>query len=295
MKPDSKKPKRGERVYSFMFYEHNALMNKRRNFMKWSSIVSLGLFLGISSIPAVGTAAQFGRQGDRREGSERVCFYKDANYGGTEQCYRAGDEVTSLSGRGAGGVFSSIRVYGRVHVTVFDEDGFRGRSTDFTSDVPNLQLRAASGGHTWNDRIQSFRVVADDGRPGLGPAPAPAPGPVGRLPEPRQPRNGVCVYERAQFQGRSECWESGEEVRDLARLHDWGDRISSIRVFGNGRALIYNNRDFRGESMSVERDIPDLSRVRMRGNQAWNNQISSLQIEGAGGGPGRGRGRDRDR
>jgi hypothetical protein len=264
--------------------------------MKRSSIIALTLVFSVFGIVRSG-AAQFGRN-DRSGGSDRVCLYQDANYRGWEECYRVGDEVTSLNS-GHNSQASSIRVYGRARAIVYAQGGFKGASTEFSSDVPELQLRAAPEGHTWNDRIMSIRVVSDfdsrdtrndrNDRPGGAVSLPPA-----QNPPSRGVNEGICFYERANYQGREECLRSGDEVSDISR-RGLGDRISSVRVFGGARAVFYRSSNFRGERLIVDRDIPDLSRVRMEGTlRTWNDQISSVQVEDERGrGRGRGRGRDR--
>ena len=63
---------------------------------------------------APSSSAQIGR--DNRD---RVCFYQDIHFRGWEQCYQAGDEMTDL--RGQKNAISSIRIYGRARVIVYDE------------------------------------------------------------------------------------------------------------------------------------------------------------------------------
>jgi len=250
--------------------------------MKVSSIATLGLILGLG-FSATGWASQFDRDGDRRDNqrdNQKVCFYQDANYQGWEQCYSAGDEVSNLGNRK--NAISSIRFYGRnLRVIVYDDESFRGRSAEFSADVSNLDYRTISDSKRWNDHVRSLRIVSDVRSPqGSG----------GRQSDPREPRDGICVYEHAAFQGRSYCWSEGEEIRDLARLSNWNDRISSIRLFGRARVMVFRDSEFRGENLIVDRDIADLARLRMSLLLAWNDQISSLRVEntrGRGPGPGR--------
>ena len=54
---------------------------------------------------------------------------------------------------------SSLRVFGRARVIVYDRDGFEGASAENRNDVPDLGLRNVVGNQTWNDKIQSFRVL----------------------------------------------------------------------------------------------------------------------------------------
>ena len=105
------------------------------------------------------------------------------------------------------------------------------------------------------------------------------------------PRNGICVYDRPNYEGRSECWNQGQDISDLARQGNWSEQISSIRLFGRSVAVVYQDTGYRGESLTVDRDIPDLAAIRGtrngngrgRGNGKnfgnWNRQISSLQVQ----------------
>ena len=85
-------------------------------------------------------------------------------------------------------------------------------------------------------------------------------------------------------------------MNDLARAGNWSDRIQSIRVFGGSRAVLYRDIQFRGDSIVIDRDVPDLSQV--SGNQNfrnWSKQISSLAVQNGRFGGRRDRDRDRDR
>ena len=48
-------------------------------------------------------------------------------------------------------------------------------------------------------------------------------------------------------------------------------RISSVRVFGNGEVVLFQNDNFRGRSEVVRGDVRDL-----RGN--WQDNVSSLRV-----------------
>ncbi len=255
----------------------------------------LGLLIPVFWVPQTPAAPQFRRAEENQHGA-RVCLYQDARYQGWEQCWAEGDEVRSLANHKAAA--SSIRIFGRARVLVWDETDFRGRSAEFASDIPDLGLRAASGGHTWNDRIESLRVVADNNS-----------GPYGNNPpvfgrdrdgdrdrereRDQQISDGICVYDRRDFQGRSQCWSAGADVTDLAKAGNWGDRISSIRVFGRARAVGYRDPNFRGETIIIDRDISDLAQLSARSFRNWDRRIASLQIESERSFPGRGRGRGR--
>ena len=261
----------------------------------------LGLLIPVFWVAQSPAAPQF-RGGEENQRGVRVCLYQDVRYQGWEQCWAEGDEVRSLANHKAAA--SSIRIYGRARVLVWDETDFHGRSAEFASDIPDLNLRAASGGHTWNDRIESLRVVADyNSGPSVNNPPV-----FGRDRDGDRERdrdrdrdrdgdrdqkisNGICVYDRRDFQGRSQCWSAGADVTDLAKAGNWSDRISSIRVFGRARAVAYRDPNFRGETIIIDRDISDLAQLSARSFRNWDRRIASLQIES--GFPGRGRGRGR--
>jgi hypothetical protein len=256
--------------------------------MKTLQIFAIGVVFSLAQLNA---APQFGRRQQDR-GQDRVCFYKDIQYNGTEQCYRPGDEVTTLQNQR--NTISSIRIYGRALVTVYDATNFNGHSMQFDSSAPDLGQVRLGDSRSWNDKIQSFRVESGygygNGRYGSTPYPNQTyPNqtyPSQTYPNQQSISDGICVYEEPNYQGRSECWSNGERLNDLGRLGNWSDRISSIRVFGRARAVAYRDIGFRGESLVIDRDMPDLGRVSANSFRNWRHQISSIDIESE-----RGRGR----
>ena len=81
------------------------------------------------------------------------------------------------------------------------------------------------------------------------------------------PRDGVCVYELPNYQGRWECWNQGQSIASLARQDNATSQVSSIRLFGRAIAVVYQGANYQGESMTVDRDIPDLAEVAVRNNR----------------------------
>lgn len=94
------------------------------------------------------TAQSWGSERPPRDG---VCFYEDADYHGDYFCVRTGDEESSLPSD-INDRISSIRVYGRAEVEIFQDPRFRGDRERFESDVRNLKSE------NWNNRISSFQV-----------------------------------------------------------------------------------------------------------------------------------------
>lgn len=265
----------------------------------WALI--LGMLVTISLAPQLSAAPQLERQRGRGYSQDRVCIFKDIQYQGIQQCFNPGDTVSTLES--LNGQPSSIRIYGRASVTVYDSTNFRGHSTVITSSVPDLgQVRIDN--KSWNDRIQSLQVNSGNGYYGAN---GNSPVYDGQSTYPNQGQStypnqqlseGICVYDRPNYQGRSQCWSGGETLSDLGQQGNWSDRISSIRVFGRTTAVVYRDVGLRGASFVVTGDIPDLAQVSGQGFRSWDHQISSVQIENGYNSNSdyrRGRGRDRSR
>jgi hypothetical protein len=233
--------------------------------MKHRAVAAL-MVVGLAMTAAPVFAQQGRDRNDDRE--DRVCFFRDIEYQGPSWCYRPGDELADLRNRG--NEISSIRIFGRARVIVWDDEEFMGVSDEFDMDVPDLRLRAMEGRRNWNDRIDSFQVVRPGGRRGGGFF-----GNIGRDDrddrDNRPARDRICVYEDVNYGGRSQCWSADEEERNL-QGRGWNDRISSIRVFGRARVEVYRDADYRGQRLRLDRDAPDLGAIN------WSDQISSFQV-----------------
>jgi len=91
-------------------------------------------------------------------------------------------------------------------------------------------------------------------------------------------RGGACFYKDRNFSGSFFCMRRGEQ---RSSLEGYGDDISSIRVFGNARVIVFDDRDFRGANGGFRRDVADLRQrgVAQKSGHTWNNRISSLQVQ----------------
>jgi hypothetical protein len=70
---------------------------------------------------------------------------------------RSGDRLGRLPGN-IGDNISSVQVYGRGGVQVFEDRDFRGVSQRLRGSIPDLQRLPSKPGHTWNNRISSVAV-----------------------------------------------------------------------------------------------------------------------------------------
>jgi len=100
-------------------------------------------------------AQRWGREDAPRDGA---CFYQDASFRGDYFCVPAGERVRSMP-PGMNDRISSIKIFGRADVTVYQDVYYEGRSRRFWDDVLNLTSLG------WNDKISSVEVrsVRHDG------------------------------------------------------------------------------------------------------------------------------------
>jgi len=86
-----------------------------------------------------------------------ACFFTDAGFRGDRFCVNRGERLDRLPGN-FGDNISSIQLFGRSRVTVFNDRNFSGGSEEFRTSIDDLRNRRFRGGHTWNDRISSLIV-----------------------------------------------------------------------------------------------------------------------------------------
>jgi hypothetical protein len=102
-------------------------------------------------------SAAFGNRGRGERSEDRVCVYQHVGFAGNSRCFDSGDDVPDMRQIGWNDGISSIRVFGRTRVAVFEDAGFQGQRLIVDRDLPDLtQIRA--GRNNWNDRISSLRV-----------------------------------------------------------------------------------------------------------------------------------------
>jgi len=83
-----------------------------------------------------------------------------------------------------------------------------------------------------------------------------------------EPRDGACFYKDTEFRGARFCLSRNE---DLSYVGDrFNDKISSIRVFGRARVIIYKNKNYHGSRRTYTGDAPHLGE--------FNEEISSIEM-----------------
>jgi hypothetical protein len=139
---------------------------------------------------------------------------------------------------------------------------------------------SGGGGPRYDDRDRDRRPRQDYDRDRIwwDPDPSDTWPPRGNWHGGRWESGGACFYKDRDFHGAFFCLRRGES-RDS--LGDYGNDISSIRVFGRARAIIFDDRNFNGSSDRLRDDVSDLRSYRVRGkhDHTWNNRISSIRVE----------------
>jgi len=212
------------------------------------------------------------RDRDRRSGA---CFYKDADFRGERFCMEAGDRMARMP-QGFNDQISSVRVFGRTDITVFENTDFGGRILRLHDDVANLKSYEVSPGHTWNDRISSIEVSADRDRDSDRDRDRDRDGDHDRHNDGQGRRGGACFYKDADFHGEKFCVERGERVPRLPE--GFNDTISSIRIFGDTEITIYQDRDFGGVSLDLRNDVTNLRDYQISPGHSWNDRVSSIKV-----------------
>lgn len=129
-------------------------MNKTRNNITRTAMASM---IGLSALALPATVDAQPRWGRPIEPRAGACFYRDFNFRGDFFCTSVGDDIPILS-RGMDNEISSIRTFGNVEVTIFQDARYRGRWSRLEGDVRNLRSEG------WNDRVSSISVDRDWGR-----------------------------------------------------------------------------------------------------------------------------------
>jgi len=88
---------------------------------------------------------------------------------------------------------------------------------------------------------------------------------------PKPPSSGACFYEDIDFGGRYFCAREGTSTTKVPS--GTNDEISSIRIFGRARVVVFKDPNFKGQSRQFESNMGDLRQA------GFNDRISSFRIE----------------
>jgi len=97
----------------------------------------------------------------------------------------------------------------------------------------------------------------------------------------------VTFFTEPNFKGEALTIEAGASVEDLERLQrpsgrPWLFAISSVRLEGAAKAVVFSGPRYGGERLEINRDIPDLYGAARGGGTGgtWDRAIASISVSG---------------
>ncbi|MGM0600349.1 MAG: hypothetical protein ACQETH_11105 [Candidatus Rifleibacteriota bacterium] len=148
---------------------------------------------------------------------------------------------------------ASLKIHGDVEVQVFKKKNFKGKSRTFTKNCSNV-------GNDWKNKISSLKITANKNPP---------------------PPHGLMVYCRKNLKNRKKFFPAkGAYCEHDIGSGNFNDKVSSIKVFGDVKATIYEHIRCDGDSLEITTQVNSL---RKRTNK-FNNKLSSMKIEFTAGG-----------
>lgn len=169
---------------------------------------------------------------NRCDGGEGVYLFEDINYRG--YCIKLTGDQRDFNSFGFDNAVSSLRVIGAWSVTLYENTLFRGTSSTFTSDDPDLRDDAININRASSARVSS--TVPSNNR--------------------CDGNEGAYLYSERNYAGR--CVRMTSDNVDL-RTVGFDDAAASIRIIGNWSATLYADLSFNGASSTFTSDDPDLS------------------------------------
>jgi len=229
------------------------------------SSASLAFLLLVVAIIAIGRASaqdrydhddQYRHDRDDRNRRGGACFFKNADFGGEKFCVNAGERVAQVP-PGFNDQISSVRIFGRVEVTVYQGRDYQEPSLRLREDVANLQKFQVQPGHSWNDRVSSIEVTSLRNSGDWD-------------------RDGACFFKDENFRGEKFCVQKGDRMEQVPP--GFSDQISSVRIYGRSSVTVFQDANFRGPSLEIRDDIQNLQSSQVRSGHSWNDRISSIVV-----------------
>lgn len=105
---------------------------------------------------------------------------------------------------------------------------------------------------------------------------------------PTPPDQGIVIYIHADFAGSSQALNV--DVPDLTRAQgpcsngeegevpSWSECVSSVRVFPGWAATLYRDEDFKGRSVTVTSDTPNLRTLPGPCDGSFNDCVASIRV-----------------
>lgn len=162
----------------------------------------------------------------------QVTVYSDSSYQGTSRSLGVGGYDGNFGIKND--ALSSVKVPSSLKVYLYKDSGYEGQVCILVRDTPNLG--------SVNDQISSIQVIQVD-----------------------KPR--VILYSDSQYRG----WSQELGPGSYASLCIGNDALSSMIIPSGYRVTIYQDSGFKGPSLVLTQDAPDL--------KGWNDKASSIIVD----------------
>lgn len=150
------------------------------------------------------------------EVESKVCFYHGDNFKGTSVCYSGEQSIADVGSKHRDS-FTSVRLYGKAAVRVYESKNYSGDQTIIMMDSYKFDKL--------NDNIDSFKLFT------------------------RKENDFACLFEHKGYRGTPICVEAGEYSSNLDG-NIGRNKASSIMTAGNVRVDVYEDRGFQKEKWS---------------------------------------------
>jgi hypothetical protein len=179
--------------------------------------------------------------------SDQIALYEHTNYGGACKVLGVGDYGDPGAMGFANDAASSIKVGSAVKAILYSDSGYAGTSEEFSGDDSDLSNNAIG-----NDRVSSVKIQWRGCNPSA---------------------DQIAIYEHSNYGGACKILGVGD-YGDPGAMGFANDSVTSIKVGGNVKAILYSDSGYAGTSEEFTGDDSDLSN-----NAIGNDRVSSIKVQ----------------
>jgi len=197
--------------------------------------------------------------------SSGVCVYTGPNYSGTSQCFNDGSDIANLADYSLDDKIQSAKLIGGSWLLVFSDTYYGGNAQWWVNkDIPDMSNSSymdqnISSVSSMSNIISSLKVRASSWNPGV-----------------------AGVYENVKYGGSARFYTPGDSVQYNVKggYSDswWKDTISSVKIFGSAKLILYWSTNYDGSTLVTTSSIADLSTQKTGNGYQWSDQAGSLKV-----------------
>ena len=87
----------------------------------------------------------------------------------------------------------------------------------------------------------------------------------------------VTLYENCNYGGASASVNIGDYA-SMDKIKFKNDSLSSLKIPAGMKVVLYEDNYFKGESVTLFKDVSCLNSIQMKGFKNWNDKTSSLKV-----------------